>query len=555
MTIDNLTNVPHKPGVYIWKDIQGTILYVGKANDLNNRMKQYFKGMLNSYKTSKLVNEIKDFDYIITNNPKEALILERNLIEKHAPKFNILLLDDKRYPYISISLTSKLEIKMEYRIRSNKNKDTIYFGPFPTGFGARKIVDLLNRLTIYKEGLPSRETSIEYWRKEFEFVKSILANKSKSLLTTLTEKMFQAAENEQFEIAQELKETIEALGKFKDSSQDVELMSSDNIDVVSFYSSGNYLSISMFFYRTGMLLSKNDFIIEILIDPQETIEQFLSKYYKQNLHPDYIYTNVNVEIDGINIITPKIGQNKHIVDLALENARNNVDIKISNYMRKEELTIGALTELKALLNMPKLDHILMVDNSHTNNYLPVSVFVSYRNGLKQPKEYRKYNIESVQDRKADVDYMRQAIEKYFNSENNAIPDLLIVDGGKPQVNEAKFYLSIPIIGLVKDDNHKTKSMINLSGDEVKIESTNLMNFLSGIQIEVDRYAKQNHSNRRLTSLEGFLSKVDGVGPSTEKKLLNHFKTYSNIYNASLDSLKEVVSEKVAISIKKVLGEM
>lgn len=554
MTIEKLTKVPHKPGVYIWKDVSDTILYVGKANDLNNRMHQYFKGMLNSYKTSKLVEQIADFDFIITNNPKEALILERNLIEKHSPKFNILLLDDKRYPYISISLTNKLEIKMEYRIKSTKNKDTLYFGPFPTGFGAKKIVDLLNRLTIYKNGLPSRETKIEYWKQEFEYVKNILGNKSKSLISTLTEKMYQAAEMEHFEIAQELKETIEALTKFN-SAQNVELQSNENIDVIGFHNSGNYLAISMFFYRTGMLLSKNDFILEILIDPEETMNQFLSKYYKNNLVPDVIYTNIDIQIDGLKIVKPKIGQNKNIVELALENAKTNVDIKISNYLRKEELTIGALTELKSLLKMEKLDHILMVDNSHTNNTLPVSVFVSYRNGLKQPKEYRKYNIESVHDRKADVDYMRQAIEKYFNSENNVIPDLLIVDGGKPQFNEARKYLSIPIIGLVKNEKHKTSHMIDLNGKEVNIKSNNLLNFLSGMQEEVDRFAKQNHSNRRLTSLEGFLSKVEGVGPSTEKRLLEHFKTYSNIYNASFESLKEVVSEKVAISIKKVLGEM
>lgn len=549
MNID-LSNVPHKPGVYLWKDKNGQIIYVGKAKNLNNRMKQYFKGMLNSYKTAKLVDKIRDFEYIITTTDKEALILERNLIEKHVPEFNIKLMDDKRYPYIKVKAGTPLEVSLAYRVRQDRDK-AIFYGPFPTGYGAKRMANLVQRLTTYKDGLPNKTTDKNYWDQQFEYAKKLLSSRSKSLIKELEDKMMQAAENLQFEIAKDIKETIDAL-KFYQDKQTVEFLSDENVDVIGFIEQNGFLSVTMLFYRQGSLLSKNERIIEITSEKSEAIRQYISQYYGFNIKPDYIISNEEIETD-ISVVVPQKGDKKKILDIALENASDNISLKLQSYVRKEELTLGAMTALGKLLGLKKLNHFLMIDNSNTNNTNPVSAIVSYRNGIKQKQEYRKYNVE-VDARKADVDYMKQGVIKYFESSENALPDLFIVDGGKAQINEVKKVApkDLKIIGLVKNDKHITEALIDLEGNRVEITDQNLMNFLKGVQAEVDRFAKASHIKRRQTTLEGLLASVDGIGPSTEKKLLEHFETYAAIYNASFDELSQVVSEKVARNIIKAM---
>lgn len=546
----DLSTVPHKPGVYLWKDAHNNIIYVGKAKDLNNRMKQYFKGMLNSYKTAKLVDKISSFEYIITSSDKEALILERNLIEKHVPEFNIKLMDDKRYPYIKVKNSVPLEVSLVYRIRQDRDK-AIFYGPFPTGYGAKRMANLVQRLTTYKDGLPNKSTDPIFWQEQFSYAKKLLSSKSKSLIKELEERMLQAAENMQFEIANDIKQTIEAL-RFYQDKQTVEFLSDDNVDVLGFVEQNGFLSVTMLFYRQGTLLSKNERIVEITEDKKETIRQFVSQYYGFNIKPDYIISNEEIETE-IEVIIPQKGDKKKILEIALENANDNVSLKLQTYVRKEELTLGAMSSLAKLLGLKNLNHFLMIDNSNTNNTQPVSAIVSYRNGIKQKQEYRKYNLE-INSRKADVDYMKQGVIRYFENHENVIPDLFIVDGGKAQINEVKKVApkDLKIIGLVKNDKHITEAIIDLNGNRIQIEDQNLMNFLKGVQVEVDRFAKASHIKRRQTTLEGLLASVEGIGPSTEKKLLAHFETYSAIYNASLEELKQVVSEKIAKNIIKAM---
>ena len=543
MNID-LSNVPKKPGVYLWKNKFNNIIYVGKAKNLNLRMKQYFKGMLNSYKTAKLVELIADFEYLITNTEREALILERNLIEKHLPEFNIKLTDDKRYPYVQVFLKDKLEIRLIYRVKSINQKNALIYGPFPDGFGARKMVNMLNRIAVFKNGLPNKNTNYDFWKKQYDYVRKLLTSNTGSFIKELNNKMNIAAENQQYEIAKEIKDTISALS-FYQENQGVELLNKKNIDIIGVVEKDGYLSISMLFYRQGMLLSTNSKIIEILESKKESMRQFISQYYLHNFRPSEIYSNELFETE-ITLHKPQKGNFKKILNIAISNASDNIDLKLKEFVRKEELTIGAVFKLQKLLGIKNLQHILMIDNSNTNNTNPVSAIVSYRNGIKQFSEYRKYNVE-VNDRAADVDYMKQGVIKYFK--NNKYPDLFILDGGKAQFNEIKKIMpDLPIIGLVKDDKHTTRAIIDLHGNEIQIEDTILLNFLKGIQIEVDRYAKSSHNKKRMTTLEGILSSIDGVGPATEKKLLDYFKTYSAIYNANLESLSKVVSTKVAQNI-------
>ena len=547
----NLDSIPSKPGIYIWKDEYGNFLYVGKAKNLKNRMKQYFKGMLNSYKTSKLVEKIKDFEIIITKNEKEALILERNFIEKYSPEFNILLTDDKRYPYIKLELKDKVYISLVYRVRSIRD-NAKYFGPYPAGTGIRKYVNLLNRLTTFDKGLPIRDNNEVLWREKYNYAKSILTSNGKQLINELKKQMINASENMQYEIAQDLKETIESI-EINQDKQSVEFATNENIDVIGFYNHENYISISMLFYRAGVMISQKEFVIEKTSD-EESIRQFVSQYYSRNIKPNKVLSNIEFETD-LNLIVPIKGKNKSIVNLALENAKNNIDVKLNTFIRKEEQRQNAFDELKKIIGLDNISHIMMIDNSNLNNTNIASVLVSYRNGVKQKGEYRKYTLEP-QDRLADVDYMKQGLTKYFSKPENKIPNLLIVDGGKAQINEAKKVCpkDLNIIGLVKDDNHRTESLIDLNGVKHKLNYQPLHNLLAEMQIEVDRFAKYHHSNlRKKSSLEGKLNEIKGIGKATEERLLNHFKTYSAIYNASLEELQKVVSENIAKLIKKHLN--
>lgn len=546
MDID-LSNISKKPGVYFWKNKHGDILYIGKANNLKNRMSQYQKNMHNSYKTAELVKNIESYEVIITNTIKEALVLERNMIEKYSPPFNIRLRDDKRYPYIKVTLTNELNIDLAYRLTIRENKDEVIYGPFPSGYGAKQIHKLLVRLYKFDKGLPVRNMSYGYWSDKYDDIKSVLNSSKTSLIKMLKQQMNDAAEKMQYEVAQELKESIQSLTLF-DEKQVVEISDETNMDAIAFYEKDGHISITILFYRQGNLLSKKEMVIEITNSPEETMEEFLNNYYSRNPKPKMIISNEEVHFD-MDVVVPVKGEKKQIIDLALNNAKDNVEIKLQEFANYESITIGAVKTLGKLLNMDKLSHILMIDNSNFANTDPVSVIISNRFGKMQRKEYRKYTLE-VNERKADVDYMKQGVTKYFSKEENKLPDLFIVDGGLAQVNEVKKLIDIPVIGLVKDDNHRTRAIISSEGQEISIEDANLFKFLTNLQVEVDRFAKGFYNKRKaITTFEGKLRAIDGIGLTTEKRLLSHFKTYASIYNATVEELTRVVSETLAYKIK------
>ena len=369
----------------------------------------------------------------------------------------------------------------------------------------------------------------------------------------LETKMYEASHHHQFEVAHDIKETINAFKAFE-PKQTIMLDNYDNIDVIGFVTKNDFLAITILFYRQGSLLSKVDKIIEITSDKDDAIRQFISLYYQTNLKPQLIITNEPIETDDLKIVIPQKGRNKKILNLALSNASDNISLKLDNFIRKAESTKSALDNLQNLLSLKKLHHIIIIDNSHTNNTLPVSVILSYRNGIKVNHEFRKYNLTKTA-RQADVEYMRQALTKHFIERHNEVPDLLIVDGGKAQINEAKKLLpSFKIVGLVKNSQHKTEALIDQDGKTINITNQILFNFLSKMQIEVDKYAKFFHHKKRKSTLEGILPTIPGIGPILEQKLIKHFGSYANIYNASVEKLTDVVSRKVALAIKEKLGE-
>lgn len=558
--IEKLKNIPSNPGVYLWKDKNNRIIYVGKAINLKKRMNQYFKGSINSYKTTKLVEEIANFDYIICNNNKEALILEKNLIEKYNPEYNILLLDDRGYPYIKLKLTNKLEITFTKKINHYKNENEIYYGPFPDNYGASTILKLLQRESFYKDGLPIINVDQNYWKEQFERIKNILSFKNSLYLNELKNKMLKAAEYEQFELALEYKKNIEYLNKMKEN-QIVELQNQKNIDAFIYKIIDDKIHILFSFYRWGILINQDYQTIEIHIDWKDSLLDFLNLYYKNKIIPDLLLIPNeinNLEINFIKnskIVSPKIGTNKKILDNTLTNLIASIEKNKFKKDKNENLII--LNEIKEYLNLPKVNKIIIFDNSNFGNQNCVGVAITYLNGIKAKNLYKKFNHELTMGyRKSDVEYMNESISRFFKHEENLDYDLIIVDGGIAQIHEAKkvlktLNLQIPVIGLSKDNNHKTKNFIDLNEKINLIQDKKWLNFLSEIQIEVDRFAKSHFRNKhKISSLEGTLTKIKGLGKETEKLLLEVFKTYSAIYNASEEELSKYVSKNLAKKIKE-----
>ncbi|MGL4343468.1 MAG: GIY-YIG nuclease family protein [Metamycoplasmataceae bacterium] len=554
-----LNNIPKNNGVYIFKDKNENIIYVGKAKNLNDRVKQYFKGTINSYKTSKMVSLINSIDFFITKNEKDALILERNLIEKHKPNYNVLLLDDKKYPYINIALKKELEISIKYIYKPEKN--SLFFGPFPRGFNFKNILNLLISECFFENGLPinKKEKSRQFWEEKYDFCKKIL-NSDKSYISFLKTLMNKASEKELYEIANEYKKIINFLEN-KNEHQLIQLNKNQNIDVIAIEKEETYFYIFIEIYRFGFLVDKKSIVIEISIDESEAIRQFINQYYKNTKKPDKIISNyLKNDLDiyfDIEVINPKKGINKKILNICLENNLKNKNIAKLNYKNNKNKNEKAWNYLKDLASIKELNSFLMVDNSHINNINPVSVFISYKNGMRYPEGYRNFKIDLESfDKKSDIFYLEKGITKYFLNKNNYIPDLLIIDGSVAQLNIAKkiikkIKINIPVIAFSKDEKHKTKFSINTNGKKSKIIDREIYNYILEIQNEVDRYAKSVFRKKdTLSSMEGKLLQIKGIGLKTEEKILKYFGTYNAIYNASYDDLKKVVSEEIARKIKE-----
>ncbi|APJ38648.1 GIY-YIG nuclease family protein [Mycoplasmopsis pullorum] len=560
LIINKIKQTPDKPGVYLWKNSDGEVIYVGKAKSLRKRMIQYFEGRLNSYKTYDLVKNIDDFDIFITLNEREALILEKNLIEKYHPPYNILLLDDRRYPYIKVSIKDRLTFSFTKNLIKDKQRNDFLYGPFPQGYGAKEIMRMLEREFLYENGLPINNKDIKYWEEKRDEIIEILSFKKNNFLKHLKSKMEFFAQNLNFEIALEYKNVINYFQKLKDA-QIVELNSEKNIDVFDCIFKDDKIFISVLFYRYGVLISKDKILLENLTSVNETLETFFEQYYQNKELPDKLLINKEIEELNLELITlknvtyPKVGQLANLIKVAHEQnlffIENNQIVKKDNKIAKN---LECMKELKKLLNFQNVKNLIVFDNSTFNNTDPVGVAVVYSNGVKNKSLYKKFN--HAKDlvgnyRHADVQYMYLSVKKYFQSNSHQESDVIIIDGGIPQLKEAQRALlelgisKFQIFSLVKNDHHLTRAIITNNYQEIKIENNDLFLFLKEIQIEVDRFAKSHFRKRQITStLAGSLSKIKGIGPAIEKKLLDRFKTYSNIYNASEEELRQVVSGKI-----------
>ncbi|SBO45103.1 UvrABC system protein C [Mycoplasmopsis agalactiae] len=557
-----LKNTSTSPGVYLWKDAKQNVLYVGKAKNLRKRLLQYFDGAINSYKTSKLMSLVADFEVYICKTNKEALLLEKAMVDRFNPEFNILLLDDRKYPYLKVQLLKdSLLITLSRKVNTKYTKNTLYYGPFPSGYGAKPILKLLQHEALYESGLLIKNNDSSFWVNQFAKIKEILSFKNNNYLNELTNKMHTAANNMQFELALFLRDGLTYLKKLKES-QIIELSQYKNIDVFAYKTDEKLIYATVLFYRYGVLINKVNLTIPLGISIDESIRVFFEQFYADKILPDNFIVQEEILKYDLNLssdykfISPKIGTNKKVLDLALLN--------LNDYYEKEHLIMqnqlekadSMLSSLNKYLNLPKLKNIVIFDNSNINNINPVGVAIVYTNGIKNKSLYRKFNLEALSYRSADVDYIRQSITKFFSSDKNTKDfDLIITDGGLQQVNEAKKTLkvlgiNIPVIGLVKNEYHKTRALIDLNLNEIYVNDLELHNYLAQIQIEVDRFAKSHFRNRqKISSLEGKLRNIKGLGHNMEQKLLNHFKSYAKIYDASVEELAKIVPFNIAKSIK------
>lgn len=568
---NKLALLPDQPGCYLMKDKNGTIIYVGKAKILKNRVRSYFTGSHNT-KTERLVSEIVDFEYIVTESNIEALLLEINLIKKNDPKYNIMLKDDKTYPFLKITNEKYPRLMITRKVLKDKAH---YFGPYPDVNAANETKKLLDRLFPLRKCKPSQKTPCLYYhlgqclcpyafhvdpqvyKDMVEEIKRFLNGGHTEIQKQLEEKMKLAAADMEFEKAAEYRDQIRAIETVmtKQKMTNTDLV---DRDIFGYATDKGWMCVQVFFVRQGKLIERDVSMFPFYNDAEEDFLTYIGQFYQENEHfiPKEVLIPDNIDKPSVEamlatkILQPQRGEKKKLVKLAGKNAQVALNEKFDLIGRSEARTIGAVEKLGDAINIPAPIRIEAFDNSNIMGTDPVSAMVVFIDGKPAKKEYRKYKIKTV---KGPDDYasMREVIYRRYSrvlKEGLPFPDLIVIDGGKGQVDVAKDVLAnqlgidIPIAGLAKDDKHKTSEL--LFGPELNVVplERNSQEFflLQRIQDEVHRFAITFH--RQLRSKNSFASKldnIDGLGPKRKKMLLKEFKSLKNIQAATVDELQEV----------------
>lgn len=571
---NKLSLLPSSPGCYLMKNKEGTVIYVGKAKKLKNRVHSYFVGVHN-YKTTKLVSEIVDFDYIVTDSEKEALLLEINLIKDYSPQYNIMFMDNTYYPYIQMTNESHPRLRI---VRNAKERKAKHFGPFPDATAARETYKLLNRLYPLRKcnHIPKKpclyyslgqclapciqEVDVEIYNDIKKSITKLLNGDIKEKVSELTEKMKQASEQLNFEQAKEYRDLISHI-RYVTAKQHVQFNDQVDRDILGYYVNHGYLSIQLFFMRHGKLLSRDLNLIPIEDHVQESLQQFMVSFYQNNTLPKEILVPLDMDIDLLSqiieckILKPQKGNKASLVQMAIENAKESLEKKFQLMEKNEAATLGAIQQLGELLQMPHPPHIIeLFDNSNIQGAYAVAGMVCFKDGVPSKKDYRKFKIKTVEG-PDDYGSMREVIyRRYYRvlMENLTPPDMIIVDGGLGQIHAAKevidaLGMSIPVYGLAKDDKHSTAMLLDTEGHPISIHpKSELFFLLTRMQDEVHRYAISFHKNVRSKSLfASTLDQIEGIGPKRKQQLLHHFKSVKRMKEASLEQLKEVLPDKVA----------
>jgi len=576
MIKEKLSLVPQKPGCYLMKNKDGIIIYVGKAKKLKNRLSSYFRGT-HTGKTAKLVSEIVDFEYIVVNSEVESLILENNLIKQYDPKYNILLRDDKSYPYIELSNDKVPKLSIVRSINRKKNTNHLY-GPYPNVNAARTIVNLLNRMyplrkcnTYNKKpclyfhinqclGYCTNEVNTELVENMKNDIIKFLKGDHSLITKKITEEMYLESSKMHYEKALELKELLDYIDVVL-TKQQVEMGDNTDRDIFGFYTEKGYLSIQVFFVRGSKLIGKHSKIFPLVDDEVNSMISYISTFYdkdiimpKEILVPQQLDTNILSEYLNAKVLSPTKGNKKKLIDMCCNNAKILLNEKFELIKKDEAKTSLANEELREILNLEKLDRIEIFDNSNLFGSFNVSGMVVFINGKKNTNLYRKFKI--TNDKNDDYGTMKEVIyRRYFRvlSEGLERPDLIIVDGGLGQVNSAREVLNelcmdIPVAGLKKDDKHSTSVLVGgypVREIEIKKDSY-LFLLLTRMQDEVHRYTISYHKDiRSKGALSSILDNIDGIGEVRKNKILKRYKTITKMKEASIEDLSLLMPISIA----------
>ena len=571
--------LPTSPGCYIHKDKNGTIIYVGKAKNLRNRVRSYFRGSHDT-KTEALVSEIVDFEFIVTESNIEALLLEINLIKENKPKYNIMLKDDKSYPFIKITNESYPRLIITRQVKKDGG---LYFGPYPDVGAANEIKRLLDRIFPFRKctNPPSKvcfyyhigqcmahticHKDEAYFKAMSQEVSDFLKGQDDKIIDDLKSKMALAAQSMEFERAAEYRDLIQAIGTLR-TKQRVMAKDLQNRDVFGYYVDKGWMCVQVFFVRQGKLIERDVNLFPYYNDPDEDFLTYVGQFYQEKSHliPNEILIPQDIDEEAVNalvdtkVLKPQRGEKKQLVNLAIKNARVSLEQKFNLLEKSVEKTQGAIENLGRLLKIPTPVRIESFDNSNIMGTSPVSAMVVFVNGKPSKKDYRKYKIKTVVG-PDDYASMREVIRRrYGRVQRDGLtpPDLIIIDGGQGQVNIAKqviqeeLGLDIPIAGLQKNDKHQTHEL--LFGDPLQVielsRTSQEFFLLQRIQDEVHRFAITFH--RQLRSKNSFSSQLDGIeglGPKRKQNLMKYFKSLTKIKEASVDEI-------VAVGIPRAVAE-
>ena len=585
MLKEKLKLIPHLPGSYQMKNSDGIIIYVGKAKDLFKRVNSYFNRPQIG-KTAKMVSEIADFSYIVASSELEAFLLEFNLIKEYDPKYNILLKDDKSYPYIEYISKPYPKLRVSRYLNVRKRDKKMLFGPYPNAYAARRIVALINRLYPLKKcdtmpkkvclyyhigeclGYCEKHVDQEKLMEMEQEILSFLRGNQDVLKNKILEKINMYSEQLNFKMALELKKELEYISIILDK-QTMELHDYINRDVVGYFFNKGYLSIQILFLRNGRMVGGHTDIFPVVSDYTDELDTYLMNFYskheipKEVLCTSDINTQVLSEIINANFLVPQKGKKKSLVDLAVRNAKINLENELEIVIRDEEKTEKANDELKDLLGLKKLDRIDLFDNSNLFGSFTVSCMVVFKEGRPAKKEYRKYKISL--DKNDDYHTMQEVIyRRYYRAlvDKTEMPDLIIVDGGINQINACleilnSLNLDIRVCGLRKNDKHRTNDLIDSNGYRI-IELDKMspvFHYLTRMQDEVHRYTISYHRTiRSKGAISSVLDNIEGIGTKRKKELIKEFGSITKIKSASISELSKILPENIAVRLQEYLKE-
>ena len=578
--------LPDSPGCYLHKDKNGTVIYVGKAKNLKNRVRSYFHGSHNT-KTELLVSEIEDLEWIVVESNIESLVLEINLIQRYKPKYNIMLKDDKYYPFLMITNEKYPRLMITRRV---KKDGAMYFGPYPDVKAANEVKRLLDRIFPFRKcGLHEKKVCFYYhihqclcpvvnhvdpqvYKDMAQEVKHFLTGDDKKIINELKARMFAASEKMEFEQAAEYRDVINSIGTLRTKQR---VMNHDlkDRDVFGYYVDKGWMCVQVFFVRQGKMIQRDVNMFPYYNDAEDDFLTYIGQFYQEAEHmvPKEILVPSGIDVEAVEAVTqikvlkPSRGEKKQLVAMATKNARTQLQLKFDLLEKDLIKTQGAIENLGKILNIPTPVRIESFDNSNIMGTSPVSAMVVFINGKPSKKDYRKYKIKTVEGAD-DYASMREVITRRYSRamrEGTALPDLIAMDGGAGQVNAAKAILQeigldIPVAGMAKNDKHQTSEL--LFGDPLEVVPLSRQSqeffFLQRIQDEVHRFAITFH--RQVRGKNTFSSKLDGItglGPKRKQKLMTTFKSLKAISEADVAQVAEAgVPYEVAERVKEVLGK-